>query len=838
MGIPTNPEKLCIPALPRRYIPRPRLDRIWDASSEGGLLLVTAGAGYGKTSYLAARARAGESCWWYSLDQRDTDLSTFCAHLLACAGSAAEPDHAGPRAASTKGSDQVGQRDAVGPGDAVLAQQTLTRLIRRLRRSPGTTLVLDDAQFIREAQAIVGLLEGLIRYLPAKCRLVISSRETLPLPESRARLQGVVRTLTARDLEFRPDEVAALFAGRFGGATPSAAMRRRLVAETEGWAAGLEILVQALDGCSEASIEGTLARFRCAGTGWFGFFAQEVIRRLDPTIRDFLDRSSVLPRLTARICDEVLGRRDSREILESLVQRNLFTVPIGDEEASYRYHHLFRAFLRERLSRSLSPEELRRHCVRAAESLSRLGAWAEAAEASAEAGDPGTTLRLIEKAGERMLASGRYEAVHRAFTSIPEALLRRSPEGLFLRARLLDYQNRWAEAQAIYRRALRLHPSADRRIELMSLVAQIAARRGRRAEAIRWCRRALASRGRKSTRTQGRLLATIGVCLSELGRMPEAEAWLNRASALFRRRGDPAGEARIDYLLAANIYLVRGEHARAKAATLRALGIYRRLRDTRRICFCLGVLSLVACEAGELQEARELAEEGVRLTGSLGLAEREGICWYVLGRCDLVAGTCPARANSSSAPWSWGWRSRKPTSSSFHAWGWPSFSFARGTAMGRGSLPPRRSRWPEGRGTCCAKRNASPSSGLPPFPRIRRKPARAGLGRSGASASSGRPPPSTTSFSCGWTAATSPVPGNAGSWGSCWPAWHDPIISGSSWCWSRSVPRGCWPWLFAFRSNGTTRPGFWFRSERLRRKTSSRWRGTRTSASARARWRF
>lgn len=622
MQIPPLLEKSLIPRLPAGHVSRARLSRIWASWERKRLVLVTAGAGFGKTCFLAESARTSHpACRWLALDERDVDPAVFGAGLRRAVGATPPVD-----------------ASRFDPANGAVDDRLVSDVISSLRATPGQRLILDDVHLIRQSGPVLHLLEGLVRYLPEGSTLILAGREPLEIATVKARCQGEVGTLSARDLEFRPDEAAALFARRFPGAALDPRQARRLVAQTEGWAAGLEIFLQLLDGPEPEAVAHGLERISAAGAGWFEYFAEEVLGRLDGETRDFLLRTAVLPSLQAASCDALLQSRDSRVMLERLVRRNLFTVVIDEREGVYRYHHLFRAFLRDRLRRELGVAAFRRHLRRAARGLNRAGAWGEAAEAYTEAGDPEAAIALIERVGERMLAAGRYDAVERAFAQLPPRLLRQHPEAAFIRARLLDFRHRWDEAEAAYRSLLRRHPDGARRVEAMSLVSQLYLRRGDQRAAGAWCRRAMSQGVRAGPRVRGRILATLGISLAELGHLDEGERHLRRARELHRRARDVPGAARLDYLIAINVHLHRGELARARELTRLALHRFRQLRIPRRVCYSLAVLAFIAREMGDLREARALAEEGLRLAESLGQAQQEGATRIVLGYCDLAGG--------------------------------------------------------------------------------------------------------------------------------------------------------------------------------------------------------
>lgn len=647
MRIPILPAKLAIPPLPASYLPRPRLDGLWQEWEDKRLVLVTAGAGFGKTSYLAANARSSRRpCLWYSLDEMDRELVSFCAHLQRAAagdGDDAANGEVGDTGAGTSESRaDAGEYEVpeVTASDNVdFASRVLAGLVRSLQGGgQGRILILDDVQLVAGSDEILHFIERLVRFIPQGSTLILSSREPVAIATMKLQALGVVASLTAEDLQFTSEEVADLFKRQFEGAELEPSLCRRLVKQTEGWAAGIQIFMQVLGGVSSHHVEEALAKLSAAGASWFAYFAEEVVRLLDQQTRDFLYRSSVLPRLEADLCDRVLRRRDSRQVLEQLCHRNLFTFRVTTGDGSYRYHHLFRDFLRDQLRRTVGLREIQSLQRRAANALKRAGAWAEAAAAYAEAGDSAATLKLIEKTGEDLLATGQYEIIRRSLGSIPDRELKQSAGALFVLGRVTEIQGDWEEAEKIYQQALRRCRQGARRVELMSLIAQLKLRRGMYNACRTLCRKALDEPGRKSARVRGRILNMLGIAACELGKLDEGEKYLHEAIKVFRRGRDEVGESRTFYLLPGNIYYRRGEFQRAKKAARRALVVFKKRKDPRRICHSLGVLAFVTAEAAEEREARDLASEGLRLAESIEYRVMEAYCHFSLGKCALIAG--------------------------------------------------------------------------------------------------------------------------------------------------------------------------------------------------------
>lgn len=627
MAMPILQAKLTVPPTPEAYLPRPRLDQSWCEWAAHRLVLVTAGAGCGKTLFLAANARGGgRPCVWYSLDEQDLEAATFSAYLLH----AFQATPAGPSAAS-----------AAAPSDRAptTAQESWARVLRALQDLPaGTVLILDDAHLVSASPEVIHLIEQIVRFLPVGLTLIIASREPVPLPTHRLRSAGAAVTLSAADLRFTEEEVAAVFARRFAGASLPPQLAGRIAARTEGWAAGIEMFFQILRGTTPEAVEEALERLGSSGGNWFDYFAEEVVARLDDPTRVFLHRSSVLPRLETELCNHVLRIRDSQRVLESLVRRQLFTFPVGQDGRSFRYHHLFREFLREQLHATIPADEVRQLQQRAAAVLARSGALAEATAVLADAGDHAGALDLLEKGGEKLLEAGQHTLLQRVFEAIPDSSVQRRPAALLVLARLRVLEGRWEEAETIYRRVLRRLPSSERRAEPLLRLASLMISRGDYASGMALCRRALQRRRELPPVRQAEILTLMASAIAEQGRLDEGERYFEKAAAILRRCNEPVRLAAMEYWLAANIYSPRGEFARAKAAVRRALLYFRRQRDLLEIDHAVIALAFVTAAAAETREARELATEGVHLAEALEYAQFEGLGHYVLGQCALLDG--------------------------------------------------------------------------------------------------------------------------------------------------------------------------------------------------------
>jgi len=609
--------KVNLPRKPVGFLARPRLEELWKKSGECSLVLVTAGAGFGKTSFLADRVHSDRRpCAWFTLNELDRVPERLGDRLLDSLDASGR-EYAGGEEAST--------------------ERVLAALVTALRKErKGRLLVFDDVHVVADSPETMKFLERLIRFLPANSTLVLASREHLNLPEARLFSQGKAMRVETTDLAFTEDEVVSLFALRMPKVILERGQAHRITSLTEGWAAGLEIFFQFLAANPDHFIEKTLDHFQNSEVGWFPYFAEEVLERLSPELQQFLLRSSQLPRLEESLCDEVLGIENSAAILSKLVEENLFTFPCQD--GGYRYHQLFRDALADRLVGELGAKDLKALRRTAGAAFKLRGLWIEAVTAYAEAGDADAALRLADKLGDQLLEIGLYEDLRLALESLPASRLAEHAGALLALGRIHEIQGRWRQAETRYRSALARSRKSEQRVELMSFIAQLKMRKGQYRACLKLCDEALAEPGPISSRIRGRIFGLRGVSACDLGRYAEGEAFLLQAESIFRRGKDEVGEGRVLYLLAANVHPYLGDFKKAKSAGRRSLAIFRKLKQPRRICHSLGVLGWVMLIAGDLREARQLSEAALRQAESLSYSIMIGVCRFTLGRCDLLAG--------------------------------------------------------------------------------------------------------------------------------------------------------------------------------------------------------
>jgi LuxR family maltose regulon positive regulatory protein len=354
MTTPLLTTKLYIPPVRPELVPRPRLIERLNAGLYRKLTLISAPAGFGKTTLLSEWVyRGGEGTpplpvAWVSLDEGDNDLTRFLAYLIAALQTIE----------ASIGQGALGTLQSPQPPPM---EEFLTALINQINAIPDHfVLVLDDYHLIK-AQPVHNALTFLLDYLPPQMHLVIASRADPPLPLARLRGRGQLIELRLADLRFTPDEAAA-FLNQVMGLDLSANDVAALASRTEGWIAGLQMAAVSMQG--QGDVVGFIQAFTGSDRHILDYLVEEVLQRQSENIQTFLLQTAILNRLTSPLCEAVVGEigdwrleigsrtqspisnLQSQAILEYLESSNLFIVPLDNERQWYRYHRLFADLLR------------------------------------------------------------------------------------------------------------------------------------------------------------------------------------------------------------------------------------------------------------------------------------------------------------------------------------------------------------------------------------------------------------------------------------------------------------------------------------------------------------
>jgi LuxR family maltose regulon positive regulatory protein len=477
MSIPFLKTKLYTPPLRREIVARPRLIERLNAGAHTKLTLISAPAGFGKTTLISAwAADAPAPVAWLSLDEEDNDPVRFLAYLVAALQQA-------------EASIGQGIAEALCSTRRPRIEPLLSVLINQLDAlSFSIILVLDDYQFIT-TPLIHTAMTFLLDHLPATVHVAIATRLDPPLPLARLRGRGQLAELRQADLSFTPDETAA-FLEQFSGLDFSTQQITALRERTEGWVTGIHLAALSMQGREDASA--FVSAFTGSHRYVLDYLTEEVLDRQTENLRAFLLETSVLDRLSGPLCDAVTHRDDGQERLEQLESAALFIVPLDGERRWYRYHHLFADLLRNRLERSRAEAAPILH-GRASRWYEAHGMASEAVRHALAADDSERTADLVEENAFTAMDRGELTTVLGWLDALPDELVRSRPWLSVACAWALMYAGRMSDAEQWLKAAEDAAPGTERlRGTVAAVRTYVTASRGDVPSAIVFARQALA----------------------------------------------------------------------------------------------------------------------------------------------------------------------------------------------------------------------------------------------------------------------------------------------------------------------------------------------------------
>ncbi|MGI8963437.1 MAG: hypothetical protein ACR2GI_02910, partial [Thermomicrobiales bacterium] len=405
MDVDLMSTKLLIPPPVRHAIPRSRLN---DALEQGipvsRLVLISAPAGYGKTTLLAQwAATTNHPVAWLTLGETDNAIEQFFRYLLNAWETVRPGIREQPAGLLLGGTSP--EIDAV-----------LRSIIHIASHSPEhVVFVLDDYHLITEP-AIHDALDFLLDNAPPTLHFVLASREDPALSLARYRARHELLELRGEDLQFGPGEAREFLNDGMGLELEESEVGS-LQAQLEGWITGLQLVALTLRH-RPGSVESLAVTGRHRHVA--DYLSEEVFAHLSEETRTFLLQTSILDRLGESLCIAVSGNQQSQEMLETLERANLFLVRLDDNRTWFRYHRLFAGFLRETLHRR-HPGEVAGIHRRAAEWHLAHDQPDTAFQHAVDGGDLELVVRIFDRYVNARLWGGELRMVKRWLDALPAA---------------------------------------------------------------------------------------------------------------------------------------------------------------------------------------------------------------------------------------------------------------------------------------------------------------------------------------------------------------------------------------------------------------------------------
>ena len=417
--IPISKTKIIVPNRRAELLSRPRLLESLKSLLDNKLILLSAPAGYGKTSLMIDLAHhADMPVCWLSLDLLDRDPQRFIAYLI---GSVA---HQFPEVGKTSRLqlNQLKSMDA----DAESLLVTFTNEIYE-QIEEEFLLVIDDFHLLDDIPIISNLVNRFLELVVENCHVVLSSR-TLPLLEdvtlmvAREQVAGISHI----DLEFSVREVQALYAQNYHEHL-SDKDAQQFVSDTGGWITGMVL--------------SNLPNMpRVSGVDTFAYLGKQVLDQQPEAIREFLMRTSLPEEFNAEFCDIVLtplhsGSQNWYDLMGFILEKNLFVLPLDNDGRWLRYHPLFREFLQTRLKEE-RPDEVRPILEQMVKAYEKNNEWEKAYFTCKQLNDSNALAEVVERAGTPMLQSALV-TLESWINSLPPSMVQTRPGLISLRGPIL-----------------------------------------------------------------------------------------------------------------------------------------------------------------------------------------------------------------------------------------------------------------------------------------------------------------------------------------------------------------------------------------------------------------
>ncbi len=474
--------KLHQPSLPVDMVLRPRLTTWLEQRRGRPLTLISAPAGYGKSTLI--------SCWletvdcptaWVSLDERDNQLGSFLGYFLAAV------ENIFPNAVEETQSFLLA---ASQPSISAIAN-TLINELNQIE--PPFILVLDDYHLI-ETQAIHDLLNDLLLYPPENLHLVLGTRMDPLLPLATLRANNQMTEVRIPDLRFNQEETRLLFQSMLG-ASIDANLVSEMDVQAEGWVTGLRLAALAMQNrIGRNSFPGKLSS---SNQYVAEYLVAEILAKQAVTISDCMLKTSILERFSADLCEVVCSPRKEpsgnepmqsdyvksgdfkgERFMEWLQASNLFVIRLDDQHEWYRYHHLFREFLQQELVRKFGEEEIQQLHALAGDWYAQNGWVDEALYHLMEANETHAAIVLVARHRYQMMNETQWPRLESLLNQFPPEVVETSAELWMLKTWLVYHRGQWPQLPALLQHLAGIMTQQPEQETGNSLAGEISSLRG------------------------------------------------------------------------------------------------------------------------------------------------------------------------------------------------------------------------------------------------------------------------------------------------------------------------------------------------------------------------
>ncbi len=623
--------KIRVPRRRHDLLLRRRLLTFIHSHLDRKLLLISAPAGYGKTTLLTEFAHDADlPVCWYTLDPFDRDLHVFLEHLVAAI--AARFPAFGQRSRNFL-------KETADPGSnlyplvATLVQEIYDTIPEYF------FLVLDDHHTVEEQEQINEFLDLFVTYADENCHLVIASRTLPALPNLSllvARRQAA--GLSIDELRFTPQEIQALAKQNYN-LELSPEQASKLAERTGGWITGLLLTTAHRweQAHGEVAVRGRI------NVDVYDYLSRQVLERQPDALREFLLASSVLDELSPGLCSEVLAIEQAAALMDQVRIRNLFIIEFEGEQNRLRFHDLFRDFLRDTLQRQ-NEARYRELTLRAAKAYAQRGEWERAVGRYLALKQYDLVIEILRAQGASLFDTGRWDTLAAWIDALPVEERLEHPHLFMHRGKIYMERGEHGQALALFEQAEEIFAAAGNAaghayaLAMRGLVLRV---QGRYAAAIARSQEALAQLSGASAEERfcmALAYRVAGSCHFRQGQTAEGQESYQQALRLFEELDAPYDVGMVHHDLGFG-YEMMGDLERAASNYQAALERWQELENPGPWANTLNSLGVIYYLQGRYEESAHMLDEALSKSRTAGDPRVEALVWASLGDLHRDQGT-------------------------------------------------------------------------------------------------------------------------------------------------------------------------------------------------------
>jgi len=623
--------KIVVPPKRPEILSRERLLNLLYDLVDKKLVLLSAPAGYGKTSLLIDLAcNVDMKLCWLSLDALDQEPQRFIAYFIASI--AQRFPRFGNRSLSS-----LNSLTSLDQG----FENLLVTLVNEIHERIGEhfLIVLDDYQFVDDIPPIRDFVNRFIQLVGENCHLILSSRTVPALPDMLLMIaRDLVGGLSLLELAFQPEEIRMLFQKNYDLHLSEDAATE-LANRTEGWITGLYLSKWA----AGATLPNPARAARTINVDVFDYLGQQVLERQPAELRNFLMQTSLLEEFDAALCAAVFDglfpqKTDWKKMIKAAQQNNLFILPVGPEGKWIRYHHLFQDFLQLRMKEEY-PAQAEAILRRSAHVYAQRGEWEKAYRICEQQGDSKALVALVEEAGTFLIQSDRFITLSNWLDNVPDTLTQDHPILLSLKGTLALVRGKPEQGLPLLAKADAALRSTKDSIHLASNLVRMAWAQRLRGDYTASIASAdeilqITSESDELKSLRAEALRAKGWSLFRMGQARQAIEWLEGARTLFEEDQKTRHISLVQTELGM-VYRAVGDYALAGRYYELALTALQKEGDLTGQATLLNSLGVLYHTQGEYERAASTFEKGLECARQSGYLDIEALILTSLG--DLYA---------------------------------------------------------------------------------------------------------------------------------------------------------------------------------------------------------